>query len=457
MQRIFSAKRPKILVIGDIIIDKYIWGTCERISPEAPVPVVRAHGSNTRLGGAANVYANLAALEARVDILSIVGDDENLPYLKENLNGHLIAINNHRTPLKTRIMAANQQITRLDDEIILKDFNTQEFLDIFSKIACKYDAFVLSDYAKGLLKYEICQSIIKLANTLKKPILIDPKGEDYQKYKHATLLTPNKAEASKAGFFSTNWDLNKSLAKMKKDLDLKYSLITLSEEGIAYYDNEAHLAPAKAREVFDVTGAGDSVIATLAFCLALNLPLSFACSLANEAAALVVQKLGCAQASLNELAKAKKSGLEAKIKTQDELLRMHSLGKVVFTNGCFDLLHFGHLSYLLGAKALGDTLIVGLNSDSSVKQLKGDKRPINCQAHRAAMLAALYFVDYVVIFDDKTPLNLIKALRPNVLVKGADYAGKKVVGEEFANELILLKYHEGLSSTNIIRKINEHK
>lgn len=449
-------KTPKILVLGDVIVDKYIWCSCDRISPEAPVPVVLAKQKELRLGGAANVYASLKALKAQVEIIAVIGDDENKDFLKANLKGRLIIQKNHLTPLKTRIISSNQQILRLDDEKQSPSFDEQKLLKIYEERAKHFDLIILSDYAKGLISPNFCKKAIAFANKLKIPILIDPKGSDYAKYKGATLLTPNKKEAKLAGFLKDN--LEEALIKMKKDLKLKYSLITLSEEGIAYYDKEAGISPTKALEVFDVTGAGDSVIAMLGFALALKIDIKRACELANASAAVVVSKIGSAIASLDDIKNYEKNAFEKKIKNKEELFFLQKSGKkIVFTNGCFDLLHYGHLNYLQRSKNLGDILIVGLNSDESVKKLKGPLRPINSEFSRSCMLAALSFVDFVVIFKEDTPSALIKAIKPDILVKGADYKGKKVAGSEYAKELAFIELKEGLSTTNLIRRINANK
>ncbi|TQR29532.1 bifunctional heptose 7-phosphate kinase/heptose 1-phosphate adenyltransferase [Campylobacter sp. MIT 99-7217] len=459
-----SLKQPKILVLGDFMVDNYIFSECSRISPEAPVLVAKALRQDKRLGGAANVYANLKGLGADVFALGVVGDDESASFLKANLKGILLTQKGRKTPLKNRIVAHNQQVLRLDDEstedICLED----ELLLEFEKIVQDFEAIVLSDYGKGVLTAKICQNIIKKANALNLPVLIDPKGSDYSKYKGATLLTPNKKEALEALKFSDlNGDnLKFGIEKLKKDFDLKYSIITLSEAGIAIFDEDLKIAPAKALEVFDVTGAGDSVISMLAFCLANKIEIFKACELANEAAAVVVSKIGSVSVSFDEIKSFKKSEFEKKIKSKDELAGLlkdlkNSGKRLVFTNGCFDIVHFGHIKYLEKARKLGDILIVGLNSDSSVKRLKGDLRPINKEFQRACMLASFYFVDFVVIFDEDTPLELVKALKPDILVKGKDYEGKEVVGANLVSKLELIDFEEGYSTSKIIEKIKDKK
>ena len=447
---------PKVLVVGDFMIDHYIWCDCSRISPEAPVMIAKAQKEDKRLGGAGNVYSNLKSLGAEVFALGVIGDDENGKFLKENLNSNFLIEKNRKTPLKSRILSHSQQVLRLDDEDTFDTKLEDELIKEFKKIAKDFQAIILSDYAKGTLTFKVCKELIKYANSLNIPILIDPKGSDFTKYENATLLTPNKKEALNALNLNKIDNLEKFTKTFKDKFKLKYSIITLSEEGIALYDYKFHLIPAKALEVYDVTGAGDSVIAMLAYCLALKVDVLSACEFANEAAAVVVSKVGSVSVSFDEIKDFKRSSFEEKIKTKEELLKIIKDKKIVFTNGCFDILHFGHIKYLEKAKKLGDILVVGLNSDKSVKRLKGDSRPINNEFLRACMLASLYFVDYVVIFGEDTPLELIKFLKPDVLVKGGDYKGKEVVGSEFVNKVELIDFEDGFSTTNIINKIKNN-
>lgn len=462
--------KPKILVIGDLMIDHYLWGECDRISPEAPVAVVDIRSENKRLGGAGNVMANLKALDCDVGVMSVVGDDESgkdIVLMLENMGVKIEKIvkeKDRKSAHKTRIMAVHQQVIRFDKESKndILETSKDELLNSFKDIIKNYDAVLLSDYAKGVLRDDFCQQIIKIANENSKFILIDPKGSDYSKYQNATLLTPNLKEAMQALKMKIGDDASLKLAlkRLKEELNLKYSIITLSERGIVLYNNdEVKIIPAIAKEVFDVTGAGDTVLATLGYALSNKMDIVSALSLANKAAAVVVGKVGSATASLDEIEKYSKSSsstnLEEKIKSLDEICQIlkNSDKKVVFTNGCFDILHAGHIKYLNKAKKLGDILIVGLNSDSSVKRLKGKTRPINSQDSRALLLSALEFVDFVVIFDEDTPLNLIEKIRPDILVKGADYAGKEVVGSNIAKEVVLVDFEDGFSTTNIINKI----
>ncbi|MCV3388070.1 D-glycero-beta-D-manno-heptose-7-phosphate kinase [Campylobacter sp. IFREMER_LSEM_CL2256] len=452
-----SSKKPKILVVGDFMVDHYIWCDCTRISPEAPVMVMKSQKEDKRLGGAGNVYANLKSLGTEVFALGLVGDDESGRFLKENLNAKLLVEKDRKTPLKSRVLSHSQQVLRLDDE---NDFDTKledEIIQEYKKIAKDYDAIILSDYAKGILTSKVTKALIEHANTLNLPILIDPKGSDFSKYQNATLLTPNKKEAIQALGVEKIDNLEKALKKLKDDLNLAYSIITLSEEGIALFDEKLHIIPAKALEVYDVTGAGDSVIAMLAYALALKVDIVKACELANDAAAVVVAKVGSVSVSLEEIKNLKKASFEDKIKSKEELVKLLQDQKVVFTNGCFDIMHYGHIKYLEKAKKLGDILVVGLNSDESVKRLKGNSRPINLEFQRACMLASMYFVDYVVIFDEDTPYELIEFLKPDVLVKGADYKDKEVVGSNLVKKVELIDFEDGFSTTNIINRIANDK
>lgn len=462
--------KPKILVIGDLMIDHYLWGECDRISPEAPVAVVDIRSENKRLGGAGNVMANLKALNCDVGVMSVVGDDETgkeIVSMLENMGVKIEKIvkeKERKSAHKTRIMAVHQQVIRFDkeskDDIL--ETSKDELLNSLKNIIKNYDDILLSDYAKGVLRDDFCKQIIKIANENSKFILIDPKGSDYSKYNNATLLTPNLKEAMQALKMKIDDDVSLKLAlkRLKDELNLKYSIITLSERGIALYNNdEVKIIPAIAKEVFDVTGAGDTVLATLGYALSNEMDIVSALSLANKAAAVVVGKVGSATASLDEIEKYSKSSssanLEEKIKSLDEICQIlkNSDKKIVFTNGCFDILHAGHIKYLNKAKKLGDILIIGLNSDSSVKRLKGKTRPINSQNSRALLLSALEFVDFVVIFDEDTPLNLIEKIRPDILVKGADYVGKEVIGSNIVKEVVLVDFEDGFSTTNIINKI----
>lgn len=466
----FNTKQPKILVIGDLMVDHYVWGKCDRISPEAPVQVVNIKNESNRLGGACNVAANLSCLGAKVSICGVIGDDDMGKWLISKLDrlcidvGFVVPIKKRPTTQKSRILVANQQVLRVDreDNNHIDDELKNEILSMLSYKMNTFDAIILSDYAKGVLRDDLTKEIINLARSENKFILVDPKGSDYTKYKNATLLTPNKTEAMQATQIQIKDDesLKEAMLKIKKMCNLEICLVTLSEDGIAILDSKKKLikSPTISQEVYDVTGAGDTVIAALAFGLSSGLDIFKATTFANAAAAVVVGKVGSATATLSEIISFLHNGAYAnsKILQHAELetllpsLREH---KIIFTNGCFDILHRGHIEYLQKAKELGDILIIGLNSDSSVKKLKGESRPINSQDDRAAILSALECVDYIVIFDEETPRDLVRLITPDVLVKGSDYQGKAIAGSEFAKEVKLVDFIEGKSSTKIIEKI----
>ncbi len=470
-----QGKSPKLLVIGDLMIDHYLWGSCEKISPEAPVQVVNVDSESLTLGGAGNVINNLRALGAQVDVISVVGGCEISDELKGLLSDikvstkYLITQEDRITSKKSRIIASQQQVVRYDREST-EEISTESqdaILYAFKEIIADYDGVLLSDYGKGLLTLSLTQSLITIATEHNKKVLIDPKGLDYSKYKGAYLLTPNKKEASEATGINIDNDesLTKAITQLKSECDLNISLITLSEQGVAIYDNELRTHPTVAREVFDVTGAGDTVLASLGFALSCGFNIDDAVEFSNLAAGVVVGKIGSATATLNEIieyeSSLKKSTSDEHIKTLSEIITLSAElktrgKKIIFTNGCFDLLHAGHVRYLEISKSFGDILILGLNSDRSVTALKGENRPINTQMDRAYILAALEAVDYVVVFDEDTPYDLIKAIKPHVLAKGGDYEGKEVVGQDIADELKLIQFVDGKSTTQTIDKIQKN-
>ena len=464
--------KPKVLVIGDLIIDHYLWGSCKRISPEAPVQVVNIDSETTVLGGAGNVVNNLKALGAEVNVISVIGQCNSSNELKELLsninveNHYLITEDARITSKKSRIIADQQQVVRYDRECTneINNKSKEAILKIYNSIISYYDCILLSDYGKGVLTFDLTQQLISIANEHNKKLIVDPKGLDYSKYKNAYLLTPNKKEASEATSIDINnsEDLFRAAKMLKNEYNLAISLITLSENGIAIFDNELRVHPTVAQEVFDVTGAGDTVLASLGFALSCNNSIDDAVKFANLASGVVVGKIGSATATLNEVneyASSMSNSLSDKhIKTWDEISFISAElknrdNKIIFTNGCFDILHIGHIKYLEQAKKFGDILIVGLNSDDSIKRLKGDNRPINSQDDRAYMLSSIEAIDYVVIFDDDTPIDLIKLIQPDVLVKGGDYEGKEVIGQDIAKELKLIKFIDGNSTTKTIERI----
>ena len=468
---------PKILVIGDLMIDHYLWGDTNRISPEAPVQVVNVNSESSVLGGAGNVVNNLVSLGSEVTVMSVIGDDNNAAELQRllddvNVEHYLILDENRRTTKKSRIISSNQQIVRYDNETLEPiDYDCEKNLTVkILEIIHNFDVVLLSDYGKGVLSSNLISKIIFIANGAQIKVLVDPKGSDYSKYAGAYTLTPNKVEAELATKIKIKDDdsLKEALIALRNIALLEVPMITLSEDGIAILDINDNVIkkPTVAREVYDVTGAGDTVLASLGHYLSLKNNIEDSLVFANLAAGVVVGKIGSATATIEEIEEYKsslhKSSIESHIKTFEEISktvkRLKEKGsKIVFTNGCFDILHRGHVSYLDVAKSFGDVLILGLNSDESVSRLKGPSRPINNQEDRGFILAALESVDYVVNFSEDTPYDLIKLIEPDVLVKGADYEGKDVVGSDIAKELKLVTFIDGKSTTKTIEKINELK
>ena len=465
----FKDKNPRVMVIGDLMIDHYLWGDCERISPEAPVQVVAVENETMVLGGAGNVINNLKTMGARLRVVSVVGDDDNAKSMRALLDKYedrLFVQAGRKTSKKSRVIAQKHQVVRFDNES--KDDITKELedkiLDYYAKAIIDVDIVLLSDYGKGVLTQRLTQELIKIANENGKKVLVDPKGEDYSKYKGAYLITPNRKEASVATGIDAKTKLEAAAKKLKEDTQATYAIITLSEDGIAIYGDELQIIPTVAKEVYDVTGAGDTVLAAFGFALACEKDIYTAATFANQAAAVAVGKLGSATVSIDEVieyeSSLNKSSGDEHIKSMDSIKELaqnlHKREKkIVFTNGCFDILHLGHVKYLEKAKELGDVLIVGLNSDASVKRLKGSDRPINSEYDRAYLLASLEVVDYVVIFDEDTPYELIKRVQPDLLVKGADYKDKEVVGSDIAKETVLVEFVEGKSTTSTISKIKD--
>ena len=467
-------KHPKVLVVGDLMIDHYLWGKCERISPEAPVQVVAIEKETSVLGGAGNVINNLSALGANVSVLSVIGHDTNAEELKKMFKDidvnieNLVVEEGRNTSKKSRIIASQQQVVRYDKETTddISQSSQTKIAKNFKDTISSYDIVLLSDYGKGVLTNALTRTLIDIANEHSKKVLVDPKGDDYTKYFGAYLLTPNKKEAIEASRIEIKdkESLVKAITKLKNECSLSIGLITLSEDGIAIYDDELRTHPTVAREVYDVTGAGDTVIASLGFSLASGYDIDKAVKFSNLAAGVVVGKIGSATATLNEIieyeSSLNKSTSDSHIKTLEEIellsAELKKRGKkIVFTNGCFDILHVGHVKYLEEAKSYGDVLILGLNSDESVSRLKGPTRPVNTEDDRAYILASLEAVDYVVKFYDDTPYELIKAVQPHILVKGGDYEGKEVVGQDIADELRLVNFVEGKSTTKTIERIKD--
>jgi D-beta-D-heptose 7-phosphate kinase/D-beta-D-heptose 1-phosphate adenosyltransferase len=471
--RRYSEEHPSILVVGDLMIDHYLWGKTERISPEAPVPVIDVQRESEVLGGAGNVVNNLRALGARVEVASVIGTDENGRRLVEMLEElevgteALVRERGRTTTRKSRVIASHQQVVRFDSETKLQISRESEMilLEKITRILERgVDTVLISDYGKGVLSEELTQRVIGLARERGLRVMVDPKGSDYSKYRGATAITPNRKEAGEATGIEIvdEESLREAGFRLKKELDLERVIITLSEEGMAIFGEEMRVIPTVAKEVYDVTGAGDTVIATLGFVRACGGTIDEAARIANAAAAVVVGKLGSTTAGWDEIIAYEEALHEAatefRIQSGEQLARtvqrLKSEGKsIVFTNGCFDILHLGHVKYLEKAKSFGDVLIVGLNSDDSVRRLKGPERPVNQEGDRAYLLAALESVDFVTIFDEETPYELIKTVQPDILVKGGDYKGKEVVGSDIAGEVRLVEFVEGRSTSSIIRRM----
>ena len=451
---------------GDVMLDRYWFGGTSRISPEAPVPVVHIQSGEDRPGGAANVAVNLASLGARTTLHGVVGEDEPGSALRQILGSLDIRCiftqsDSQPTITKTRVLSRGQQLIRLDREENKR--RAQQAVESLSVAALKgMDIVILSDYGKGALTN--ASDIIALCREAGVPVLVDPKGTDFERYRGATLLTPNQGEfEAVAGACETEDELVARAQDMIDDLDLGGLLVTRSEKGMLIIDRDGEptFLSTEAREVYDVTGAGDTVIATLAAAMACGNAMKDAAALANLAAGLVVRKIGVATVTPGELNVAlHQRGKGGRgLLTEDELLvlvaEVRQRGeKIVMTNGCFDVLHAGHVAYLEEAKSLGDRLIVAVNDDDSVRRLKGESRPINTLADRMSVLAGLAAVDWVVPFGEDTPARLIAAVLPDILVKGGDYAIADIAGArdvlENGGEVRTLAFHEGRSSTRII-------
>lgn len=465
----------KVMVLGDLMLDEHIWSKVSRISPEAPVPIADVVRITHVPGGCGNVAANVAALGGVPYLVGILGRDssgEKLVRALERQNvstSNLIIDANRPTILKSRIIAASQHVVRVDreDRTVISPAVTKKLIKRLQELAPKMDAIIISDYEKGTISKEVCQALIKLARKYKKPLAIDPKGFDYAKYRGATVITPNLREAAIAA--RTVICDDKSLSQAGKTLlrttDTRYVLITRGKDGMTLFDRRgSSYIPAIPREVFDITGAGDTVIATLSLSLAAGAPLKEAAMLANLAGSIVVGKIGTAVCTRDELELAieGREPVAQKIKARNDLASIsknlkNEGARIVFTNGCFDLLHLGHVRYLREAKKLGDILIVGVNSDDSVTALKGPDRPYIHELERAEILASLECVDFVTIFHELRPDNLIKMVKPDIHVKGGDYKvadlpEKKLV-ESLGGKVVVIPPIKGRSTTNIVAKI----
>ena len=468
-------KKTKVLLIGDIMLDQYVFGKVNRISPEAPVPIFLSNKSKEMLGGSGNVLSNLVALGTNIFYLSLIGNDRNgvkIKKLLKNLNFKnyfFLQDSSRKTTIKTRYIVNSQQIIRIDQENsenILKILEDKliEKIDIHIK---NKDVVIISDYNKGLITRRVSKYIISKANSLKTPVVVDPKKKDFSLYRNAYLITPNQLEASEVTNmkFNNNSETEVCGKKIIKKYNIKKVLITRGDKGLSLIGKRMSIhSPTTAKEVYDVSGAGDTVLAVVASCLPNKIEEKTVLSLANKAAGKVIAKIGTSSISINEL-------LENKIRLSDEkildikllcekLIQDRSKGlKIGFTNGCFDVLHYGHVNYLEQSRLHCDKLIVAINSDKSVKLLKGKDRPLNNEEHRAQILSSLRCCDYIIIFNEKTPLSTIKKIRPDLITKGGDYKNKKIVGENevksWGGSILKFNFVKGLSSSKLIGKLTK--
>ena len=453
-----------VALFGDVMLDHYLIGNSERISPEAPIPIVDIEKEEWRIGGAGNVATNLRTFGASVSLFSIVGKDsegERLLSLLRDLDidtSGVKQISNRKTTTKSRVISKHQQIVRFDieDREEIADEVANSLLEKFQKELSSFDIVLISDYGKGVVSQYLSRKVIEISKSRNLKVLIDPKGKDYSKYRGAYLIKPNRKEAKEA---IPNFNLIDDIGlELLNRYQFEKVVITLSEDGIKLFEEDRNVEhfPTEAKEIFDVTGAGDTVLASLGVTIASGIDIRDSIRFANLASAIAIGKVGTSTVSLEEINHFYRYRSSSKIQSWQglkEILDRERDKKIVFTNGCFDILHVGHVKYLEEAKSLGDILIVGLNSDSSVRRLKGEKRPINNETDRAYILAGLQAVDYIVIFEEDTPYRLIEYLKPDILVKGGDYRGKEIVGADLVDEVKLIEFVKEKSTSKTIEKI----
>lgn len=464
--------RARVLVAGDVMLDRYWYGDTGRISPEAPVPVVRVKKEKLRPGGAANVAVNIAALGGRVSVLGLVGDDEQGSSLKRLLQKAGVICRFERpagcpTITKLRVVSRQQQLIRLDFEGGFPEQMGESLLERFQRHLGEADVVVLSDYAKGTLRD--IRELVRMARAADKIVLVDPKQADFGTYRGASVVTPNLAELEAVvGRCGSEEQLVERGMRLLAEHDLGALLVTRGDKGMTLLcaDEEPRHMPTRAREVYDVTGAGDTVISALAAGLGAGLPLHTATHLANHAAGVVVGKLGTASVNVDELQAAlyEHQVTYRGLVGEEELIRLRQAARargetLVFTNGCFDILHAGHVAYLEQASRLGDRLVVAVNVDETVRRIKGADRPVNILERRMAVLAALACVDWVVPFSEETPERLICRLQPELLVKGGDNEPDKIPGarcvRENGGQVLVMSYVDNCSTTGIIHGIRQ--
>lgn len=466
-------KDKMCLVVGDIILDKYLVGEVNRISPEAPVPIVSIKSRKNVLGGAANVAANISGYGANVSLIGIIGKDSHGEELLNLANETNIIFNgiisdNRETIAKTRIVGQDKQMLRIDEENTESITCDEEdfIINKIKEIIPKVEVIVLSDYGKGVCTDRLCMEIIKIAKEKNKYVLVDTKRKNWDVFNGATLIKPNFKEFKNVvgeDISNTEEDIVKFATKLMKKHALEGILVTRSKYGMTYVGNKNITFDSLEKEVYDVSGAGDTVIATVATFITEGVDIEKVIEMSNIAAGIAITKFGTYRVTLEELREQlniNQNSLCNKIADEKHMQKIlkewrNSGEKIVFTNGCFDILHKGHILNLLEAKKHGDKLIVGLNSDKSVKALKGEERPINKEEDRAMLLAALSCVDLIVIFNDDTPYELVKLIKPDVMVKGGDYKVEDIAGHEFAKEVVIFPIIEGYSTTSVIKKIEK--
>ncbi len=476
-----SSDRPKVLVVGDLILDEYIWGGVHRVSPEAPVPILETRSENLALGGAANVANNLVGLGCEVHLCGAIGRDEKGDKLLRTIHDRSIQTEGvfrfvHRpTTSKMRIIAHNQQVLRIDkeDNRPITEKTEKKLIQYINQAIPRIDGIICSDYHKGILTEKVIKAIMRRAQKSKKPVIVDPKSADFALYKGATVITPNLSEVARSVPIKIKdkdeEDLGRAAEYLLNLTKTQAILITQGKDGMSLYQSKEKLIsiPTVAKEVFDVTGAGDTVISVFGMAVFVGFNFEEAAWLSNMAASVVVGKVGTAVVTLeeiNEFLHEEMLRTSHTVLGLEELKKIISLAKstekkVVFTNGCFDIIHEGHIEFLQKAKAMGDILVVGLNTDQSVKKLKGENRPIKSEKERANILSALKYIDYITLFDETTPEKLIREIRPDILVKGDDYKIDDVVGREivegYGAKVEFIPIVQGHSTTQTLKRILE--
>jgi D-beta-D-heptose 7-phosphate kinase/D-beta-D-heptose 1-phosphate adenosyltransferase len=460
-------KNARVLVVGDLMLDRYYFGKVSRISPEAPVPVARITSTRDTLGGAGNVANNLVHLEASCILIGAIGEDEHGDQIHSKCESIGIDFRPIRsvssTIVKIRIFGEHQQIVRVDfeDPLFIDSSAKNELFKTFDTVLDEVSIVVISDYGKGFCTPGLCSHIIEKARKKGLKVLIDPKGKDWNKYKNASIITPNVRELSDISGSDVDNDdsvICHEATKIRATYSLEHLLVTRSEKGMSLLDQSScsHF-PTEAKEVFDVSGAGDTVMATLAASLAAGYDIVTSTRLANKAAGIVCGKVGTAPIERAELQAAILSNDNCKITSEQLLLQKvqhlkNDGKKIVFTNGCFDLIHRGQLHLLSEAKKLGDILIVAINSDESIRKIKGNRYPVNDEQDRAFVVSSIKDVDFVTIFNEETPEPLLEQLKPDVIVKGGNYTVDEIVGKEFATSAVIIPTLEGYSSEDLNQK-----